>query len=147
MQSGSQEKCFDGSADPKSGSQLIGANVCADFSSKGPTTDMRIKPDVVAPGVSVLSALSRAVKENNAILADDIHGECPDKRLVWMTGTSHSAPLVTGFAAVLREAVKAKGTAAPSGALIKSLIVNGAIDLAGSQCLYCTKTPKDTSNI
>ena len=53
-----------------------------------------------------------------------------------MSGTSHAAPLVAGCTAALREAVKAKGTAAPGGALIKALLVNGAIDLAGSQYLY-----------
>jgi hypothetical protein len=38
----------------------------AAFSSRGPTQDGRIKPDVVAPGTSILSALSR-----NAIGSSD----------------------------------------------------------------------------
>ena len=37
----------------------------AAFSSRGPTQDQRVKPDVVAPGTFVLSALSRAVHSAN----------------------------------------------------------------------------------
>lgn len=133
---GNSEKSVDGEADPTSNSDHFGAGICLDFSSKGPTTDMRVKPDVVAPGVAILSALSRAVKSNQAVLDEEHNGLRPDKSLVWMSGTSHAAPLVAGCAAALREAVKSKGTTSPSGALIKALLVNGAVDLAGSQYAY-----------
>jgi subtilisin family serine protease len=69
------------------------------FSSSGPTRDGRIKPDVTAPGV-VVSASS----------ADCPGSECPSERLVldrrhrFQEGTSMSAPMVTGAAALILQA-------------------------------------------
>ena len=62
------------------------SNVIASFSSKGPTNQTYgIKPDVVAPGVSILSA--------------KLGGG-----YVLMSGTSMAAPYAAGLAAALREA-------------------------------------------
>ncbi|KYK29215.1 MAG: hypothetical protein AYK19_20025 [Theionarchaea archaeon DG-70-1] len=59
-------------------------NEIASFSSKGPTTDGRVKPDVVAPGVSISAA--------------DAGTACSD---VTMSGTSWSTALVSGVCALV----------------------------------------------
>ena len=59
-------------------------NTVADFSSRGPTTDGRVKPDIMAPGVS--------------ISAGDAGTACSD---VVMSGTSWSCALVSGVCALV----------------------------------------------
>lgn len=66
----------------------IESNVMADFSSQGPTdVDRRIKPDVVAPGVNVLSAIP----------ADGNY----DEAFAFFNGTSMATPHLAGSAAVV----------------------------------------------
>ncbi|MCK5146103.1 S8 family serine peptidase [bacterium] len=68
----------------------------ANFSSIGPTVDYRIKPEIVAPGHYVASALSSyIVPENSDLLPDGIH--------VIMSGTSMSSPVTAGAVALLLE--------------------------------------------
>jgi hypothetical protein len=98
----------------------------AAFSSRGPTKEQRFKPDVVAPGTCILSTLSRRVATT-----DTTFGTSSDPRFFFDTGTSMATPLVAGCAAVLRETLVRNGTADPSAALIKALIVNGAVEVDG----------------
>jgi subtilisin family serine protease len=114
-------------------------------SSKGPTCELRLKPDVVAPAVSILSARSRqpirgteSLPEEERESLKDEHfggdGKSPSRSFRFMSGTSQATPLVAGCAAVLRQALKSrplKPIANPSGTLIKALLVNGARDLRG----------------
>jgi serine protease AprX len=95
------------------------------FSSRGPTKEGRIKPDVVAPGTSILSALSRNAPMGNTF------GTSTDPLFFFDSGTSMATPLVAGCAAVLRETLVKNGLAAPSAALIKALLINGADVLPG----------------
>jgi serine protease AprX len=62
------------------------------FSSKGPTGDGRLKPDVVAPGERVISAGAGA-------LLDEARVKVPDATYVEHSGTSMAAPHVSGLAA------------------------------------------------
>ncbi len=59
----------------------------ADFSSRGPTTDGRVKPDISAPGVGISSA---AAGTTNGY--------------VTMNGTSMATPFVTGVALLMEDA-------------------------------------------
>ncbi|KAF0688149.1 Aste57867_20212 [Aphanomyces stellatus] len=74
---------------PGVSTQVIGvgatdiSDALADFSSRGPTFDKRIKPDVSAPGKAVMSIDWKS-----------------DSALVAMSGTSMAAPHVTGAVAV-----------------------------------------------
>ncbi|MEW2403590.1 S8 family serine peptidase [Streptomyces sp. NPDC046862] len=99
----------------------------AAFSNRGPTREGRIKPDVVGPGTSILSALSRSA----ASLPDDPFGSSADPRFHFLSGTSMATPLVAGCVAVLRETLVKNGTPRPSAALIKAMLINGAVELPG----------------
>ncbi|OFW29451.1 MAG: hypothetical protein A3J28_05510 [Acidobacteria bacterium RIFCSPLOWO2_12_FULL_60_22] len=84
-----------------------------DFSSDGPSTDFGIKPDLVAPGTTIYSAAQRNFPS----------GEQYDPSgFDFSSGTSFSAPLVAGAAALVKQA-------APdfTPAQIKSALVNTAV--------------------
>jgi serine protease AprX len=98
----------------------------AAFSSRGPTADGRIKPDVVAPGTCILSARSSLAQ------AVDAFGVSQDPQYMFDSGTSMATPLVAGCLAALRQALMSTGNgAAPSAALSKAMIINGATPIAG----------------
>ncbi|CAN0227366.1 unnamed protein product [Scytosiphon promiscuus] len=112
------------------------------FSSYGPTADLRIKPDVVAPGDKVASAWSDGTDDHSC-------------RLMLGRGTSAACPLVAGAAALVRqyftdasffaEDVHSRGACdtgnstvfkcdafAPSAATVKAMIINSANLMGGS---------------
>jgi subtilisin family serine protease len=95
------------------------------FSSRGPTLDRRIKPDVVAPGTFILSTRSRAATGKGwGLTADPLY--------FFEGGTSMATPLVAGCAAVVREfLIKNRGVAKPSAALVKAILINGADNVSG----------------
>jgi serine protease AprX len=72
------------------------------FSSKGPTGDGRLKPDLVAPGEKVISC---AAGKNKDKVADNVDAE--DFQYVESSGTSMAAPHVSGaiaaFLSIRRE--------------------------------------------
>lgn len=96
------------------------------FSSRGPTKERRFKPDVVAPGTSILSTRSRAVQNPPTIF-----GTSSDPAFFFDDGTSMATPLVAGCVAVLRETLVKNGISAPPASLIKAMLINGATVLAG----------------
>lgn len=75
------------------------------FSSCGPTTDGRIKPDVVAPGLNILSALNSYYTD---VFDDGIAYETEafgrNYRIFGMSGTSMSTPMVAGIIALWLQA-------------------------------------------
>jgi len=94
------------------------------FSSRGSTTDDRIKPDVMAPGHPIHSA-----ERGNATGYID------------MSGTSMATPQVSGSSALVREyfmrgfypsgAVNANDAFTPNAALVKATLINGAVEMTG----------------
>jgi serine protease AprX len=98
----------------------------AAFSSRGPTQERRIKPDVVAPGTAILSTHSR-----DAPAAPPLFGTSSDSAFFFDTGTSMATPLTAGCVAVLRETLVKNGMPTPSAALVKALLINGADELVG----------------
>ena len=109
----------------------------AAFSSRGPTDDGRIKPDVVAPGTWVLSGYSDLYQEGydgvvnpqDGAYQYDGWGYPVSEQYKYLGGTSMSNPLVAGAAAVVRDYYnKAHGHDA-SGALTKATLINSAVDM------------------
>jgi subtilisin family serine protease len=84
-----------------------------DFSSRGPTADGRVKPEVVAPGSWILS-----VKAAQAPIS---HFWGPfNNDYAFMGGTSMATPLTAGGAALVREWLgKTRSITNPSGALMR----------------------------
>jgi subtilisin-like proprotein convertase family protein len=99
------------------------------FSSRGPTDDGRLKPDLVAPGTHVTGAAPQHPGHNGL-------GTCgpfpPGSTLYSIaSGTSQAAPGVSGAAALVRRWYKHANGVDPSPALTKALLVNTATDIAG----------------
>jgi len=100
------------------------------FSSRGPTDDGRLKPDVVAPGTNILSVRSsRAAGEGWGLLPA---GDPNRAFYMYMGGTSMSTPLTAGTVALIRQYLqKACLHAGPSGALLKAILIHGATPITG----------------
>jgi serine protease AprX len=113
----------------------------ASYSSRGPTIDGIIKPDITAPGSRIISTMA----PGNALAA----GYAPlqvDSNYMWLSGTSMASPVVAGSVAMILSqfptltpnAVKAilmytaenRGNPLDFGA--GYLNIAGAMDLAGS---------------
>jgi len=100
----------------------------AAFSSRGPTDDGRMKPDVVAPGTDVISARSRAVGAGSG------WGIHPNGNYNFNGGTSMSTPLVAGAASLVRQYFQQyRNHPSPSAALIKGTMMHGARSLFPGQ--------------
>ncbi len=91
------------------------AGAPASFSSRGPTRDGRIKPELFAPGAAV-SARARAVSGNFPAAKD----------YTYLAGTSVAAAVAGGCAALLREYFLTALHHDPSAALLKASLINGA---------------------
>ena len=99
------------------------------FSSRGPTADGRIKPDVVAPGTFILSTRSTMIAPNNMAWS----GFPPSRSYFYNGGTSMATPLTAGAVALLREYLRQhRQIRKPSAALLKAALIAGATRLARS---------------
>jgi hypothetical protein len=98
------------------------------FSSRGPTVDGRIKPEVISPGTFILSTRSTQIAPNNFAWA-----KFPASNLYFfMGGTSMATPLTAGAVALVRQFYRTvKNVPTPSAALLKATLVCGATRLSG----------------
>ncbi|EKX36833.1 hypothetical protein GUITHDRAFT_116999 [Guillardia theta CCMP2712] len=100
------------------------------FSSRGPTFDLRNKPDIVAPGQNIFSASSDGLAQSFQC-ASSIGMQ--DSCIVEKSGTSMATPAAAGAAAIVRQyftegfhARGARNVSAginPSSALVKAMII------------------------
>jgi subtilisin-like proprotein convertase family protein len=115
----------DGCATPDTSADS--ARDIANFSSRGPTDDGRLKPDLVAPGTHVTGARPQHGSYSGI-------GTCNPffvGTYSLVSGTSQAAPQVAGAAALVRDWYARTHGSAPSPALTKALLINTADDLAG----------------
>ena len=125
-----------------------GIEYLADYSSRGPTADGRIKPDIVAPGHFIVApnADPSAEGECDGSSAPSIKSSIDAGTGVrYVSGTSMASPVVAGTAAIIRQyfeegwcnserccGSKGCGTSMkPSGSLMKAVLMNGAQPLTG----------------
>jgi serine protease AprX len=93
------------------------------FSSRGPTKDSRVKPDILAPGTWILSTRSTQIAPNNFAWK----AYPSNKKYFYMGGTSMATPLTAGAVALVREFLRKKrGITNPSAALMKATLLAGA---------------------
>ena len=98
---------------------MTSSDVISSFSSRGPASDGRIKPDVAALGSNVYSSVAGNGYAN-------------------YSGTSMACPGVSGGMAVLLQAYKDVHGQEPDGGLLKAIIQNTADDIgnAGPDFIY-----------
>lgn len=90
------------------------------FSSYGPRMDEVIKPDLSAPGLNICSSFNSFAIENvTPVTSVNFHGK--DYEFVRLSGTSMSAPMISGAIALILEADPNLSTEE-----IKQLIINTA---------------------
>jgi len=109
-----------------------GSQSVASFSSRGPTADGRLKPDIMAPGSATVSAAGDS-STTATIEAPLTKG---------MSGTSMATPTVAGNAALMRQyftdgfyprgAKTAADAYNPSGMAMKAFLLNGTNPLQGN---------------
>ncbi len=90
------------------------ADAIASFSSRGPTSDGRVKPDIVFPGVGIVAAQAAGTEL----------GQVVEPGYISLSGTSMATPHASGSACLL---LQANGSLTP--AQIKSALRNTAVDL------------------
>jgi len=100
----------------------------ATYSSRGYASDGRIKPDLMAPGITLTAHGDRNVTTRNCTTA-------------LLQGTSIASPLACASAAIVRQYFTegwhpagrrvAQNGFTPSAALIKAVLIGGAMDMAG----------------
>ena len=100
-----------------------------DFSSRGPTDDGRLKPDVVAPGTRIVGAAPQTGVDYQGTGVCTKFFEGPFYSLE--SGTSQAAPAVSGAAALIRQWFDDEQGDPPSPAMTKAILVGSATDLAG----------------
>ncbi len=102
-----------------SNGSLFGGTI-APFSSKGPTIDGRIKPDISAPGVGVVSSVS-SFTTNQFTLVENASFNGKNYPFSGFSGTSMSGPAAAGVVALM---LQADENIRPSD--VKSILIESA---------------------
>ena len=132
------------------------ANGMGGFSSRGPCADGRNKPDLVAPGIAIISTRTDL---NQAYEQWGVCNIAAGQRTYYMSmgGTSMANPLTAGSAVLVRQyyvtgwhpngsfvtnsSANAPDGFDPSAALVKATLINGAWDMTPGQ--YGTGATKE----
>lgn len=115
---------------PNYGDECDNIEELASFSLPGPCNDGRLKPDIVAPGTGILSTRSTIVEDDHypwGIAPVPLNG-----LYAYAGGTSMSTPITAGGTAIIRQYYSVQHSHAPSAALVKATLLNGAMDMLPS---------------
>jgi hypothetical protein len=121
------------------------------FSSRGPSGDVWLRPDIAAPGYNIVSAQSST---GAALAQNDLNRNTrADPLYATATGTSMAAPTTAGSAALLLDAYRQRygvdptgasglaGLNAPAYALLRAALMNSAgADMYESRWILTTDT-------
>lgn len=129
---GASENC---DADGTDGCRLAprwadNARDLAPFSSRGPTADQRLEPTLVSVGTHVQGPAST----RPGFVGDSVCDKAwPPGQTLYArsSGTSHSAPMVAGAAALFVDWYRQRYAQTPSPALTKAALIDAADDMAG----------------
>ncbi|KPL91356.1 carboxypeptidase regulatory-like domain-containing protein [Herpetosiphon geysericola] len=113
------------------------ADDLATFSSRGPTDDARIKPDIMAPGTHVMGPAPQIGSFDGTGVcgpASGTHYPNGQTLYTWSSGTSHSTPAVAGTASLLYTKYRTSfgGGVAPSPAMLKAYMLASTRYLNGA---------------
>lgn len=100
------------------------------FSSRGPTSDSRKKPEICAPGTHIEGAASRATGYNGSGVCNQ-YWPTGQTLYAWSSGTSHSTPGIAGACALLRQWFANNALGTPSPALIKAWLISSSTYMTG----------------
>ncbi len=139
---GGTDFCGIGDAGSDSANDIIG------FSSRGPTSDGRKKPEIQAPGTHITGGVFQQNLDANPPAGTGDDGACftaggvcggagidfhPAGQEFYTSsdGTSHSTPAVAGAAALIRQRFINASLAPPSPAMTKAALMNTASHMTG----------------
>ncbi|MCA0355054.1 MAG: carboxypeptidase regulatory-like domain-containing protein [Chloroflexi bacterium] len=113
------------------------ADDIATFSSRGPTDDARVKPDIMAPGTHVMGPASQQADfsgDSVCAIAGSAYYPTGQTLYTWSSGTSHSTPAVAGAASLLYTKYRTSfgGGVAPSPAMLKAYMLASTRYMNGS---------------
>ncbi|WP_224361636.1 S8 family serine peptidase [Hyalangium versicolor] len=142
---GGADACGTTDAEANSANDIVG------FSGRGPSSDGRKKPDIMAPGTHVSGGVAQDASQRanppanplgKALSCFDASGVCggsgsdffPSTQQWYSasSGTSHSTPAVAGGTALVRQYFINQGMTPPSAAMTKAYLMNSARYMTGT---------------
>ncbi|RJU89126.1 MAG: hypothetical protein DWC02_00470 [Candidatus Poseidoniales archaeon] len=102
----------------------------ANFSARGYSLDGRVKPDLVAPGVSICSGRAEEASiPSGSSCGVGSHSNGNDMYMS-LSGSSQATAVAGGSVSLIREFIREQvGISSPTSSLLKAASINGAIDL------------------
>ena len=99
-------------------------------SGQGPLADGRIKPDLIAPGMGLCSGRAEEAKFPAGATCGSATHANGNSMYMTLSGTSQATAVAGGTASLVREYVREQaGLTSPSAALVKAMMINGALDV------------------
>jgi uncharacterized membrane protein len=106
------------------------SGIVANFSANGPSLDGRVKPDLVAPGVSICSGRAEEAAIPVGLSCGTGAHSNGNGMYMSLSGSSQATAVAGGSVSLIREFIREEvGISTPAASLIKAASINGAIDI------------------